>query len=124
MHWLPANVVFLQAICHLSAAFCGSCVAAARDAQDCSKTDTSADAVFRCVNAVRTNPQAFKSAYPCSTPWLSTISRSGRSPLNYNQKLTNSAQRQANDMARCVWLSVLVQLLLFAGLVQPCLCRA
>uniref|UniRef100_A0A383VJ96 Uncharacterized protein n=1 Tax=Tetradesmus obliquus TaxID=3088 RepID=A0A383VJ96_TETOB len=67
---------------------------------DCSKTDTSAQSVMRCVNAVRTNPQAFKSDFPCSSPWLNTISRSQRSALAANSKLESSAQRQANDMAR------------------------
>jgi hypothetical protein len=65
---------------------------------DCSKTDTSAYAVELCVNAVRTNPQAFQ--YPCDSWWLSTHSRSALSPLIGNSKLDASAERQANDMAR------------------------
>ncbi|WIA15022.1 hypothetical protein OEZ85_001723 [Tetradesmus obliquus] len=73
---------------------------AAGTQDDCSKTDTSAQSVMRCVNAVRTNPKAFKSEFPCSSPWLSTISRSQRSALSANSKLESSAQRQANDMAR------------------------
>lgn len=65
---------------------------------------------MRCVNAVRTNPQTFKSEFPCSSPWLSTISRSQRSALSANSKLESSAQRQANDMARYALSDMCVQL--------------
>lgn len=95
--WLRPGFLFLLCLdCH--------CLRNTADAgqDDCSKTDTSADAVMRCVNAVRTNPQAFKSDYPCSSPWLSTISYTARSALRDNPKLGSSAQRQANDMARYV----------------------
>jgi len=67
----------------------------------CSKTDSSADAVFKCVNAVRTNPQAWNGQYPCDTSgWISAVSNPPRPPFKRNNQLDGSAWRQASDMAK------------------------
>lgn len=67
----------------------------------CSTTDASAAAVLRCANAVRTNPRAFASRYPCtSSTWLAGVSTPVRPALKSNSALAQAALRHARDMAR------------------------
>lgn len=71
------------------------------DASDCSKTDTSPEAVFHCVNAARMNPRAFTDGYKCNDwqSWIDGVSSPARPALTTNSRLTSSADGHAKDMA-------------------------
>jgi hypothetical protein len=53
------------------------------------------------MNAVRTNPDAFRSSYPCSdySSWRSGVVSPKRPAMRASSQLDQSAQRQANGMA-------------------------
>lgn len=67
----------------------------------CSSTDRSAAAVYSCMNAVRTNPDAYSRSYTCSdySSWRSSVVSPRRPALRASSQLDQSAQRQANGMA-------------------------
>lgn len=61
----------------------------------CSSTDTSPQAVERCLNAVRTNPNAFLGQFPCTLTGLAPVK-----PLRSDYTLTTAAALHAQDLAR------------------------
>ncbi|GMH43354.1 hypothetical protein BSKO_11276 [Bryopsis sp. KO-2023] len=62
--------------------------------QACSATDSSPQAVERCINAVRTNPNSFAGLFPCGVSGLVP-----RKALLTDNRLTNAASNHARDMA-------------------------
>jgi hypothetical protein len=68
----------------------------------CSATDTSAQAVEDCVNAMRRNPRAWTDHFPASCgwqSWINEVSNPRRPKLNSDDRLASSSRRMAEDMA-------------------------
>jgi hypothetical protein len=72
---------------------------ASTDSSACSPDDRSADAVHRCVNAMRTNPHAWSRHYKCDyNQWIGQYG-TRRPALNQENRLARSSAKLAEDMA-------------------------
>lgn len=61
----------------------------------CSANDSSPQAVERCINAVRTNPNAFNGLFPCTVSGMVP-----RKALLTDNRLTNAAYNHAQDISK------------------------
>ena len=69
------------------------------DSSACSPDDRSADAVHRCVNAMRTNSHSWSSAYTCDyNQWIGKYG-ARRPALRQENRLARASAKLAEDMA-------------------------